>query len=75
MFRLSRRIHRTINQNIIIGTGFSLVMIGLATFGVITPVWGAIAHNLGTFFVLVNSARLLNKQQSWQHSHQPQLQS
>lgn len=65
MFRLSKRIHRTINQNILIGTGFSLLMIGLATFGVITPVWGAIAHNLGTFFVLVNSARLLNKKQNW----------
>lgn len=65
MFKLSKRIHRTINQNILIGTGFSLSMIGLATFGVITPVWGAVAHNIGTFFVLVNSARLLNKRQDW----------
>jgi Cd2+/Zn2+-exporting ATPase len=61
LFKLSRAIHLIINQNIIIGTGFGLVMISMATLGVITPVWGAIAHNLGTFFVLVNSARLLRE--------------
>jgi P-type E1-E2 ATPase len=61
MFRLSRKIHRTINQNILIGTGFSLLMITMATLGIITPVWGAISHNLGTLFVLINSASLLSK--------------
>ncbi len=61
MFRLSRRIHRTINQNILIGTGFSLLMIILATLGFITPIWGAVSHNLGTLFVLINSASLLSK--------------
>ncbi len=66
MFRLSKRIHRTINQNVLIGTGFSLIMIGLATFGIITPVLGAIAHNIGTFFVLINSARLMSKNQVWE---------
>lgn len=60
MFHLSKRVHRTINQNILIGTGFSMVMVVMAAMGVITPVWGAIAHNLGTFFVLINSAGLLN---------------
>ncbi|MGM0599483.1 MAG: heavy metal translocating P-type ATPase [Candidatus Rifleibacteriota bacterium] len=61
LFKLSKAIHLIINQNIIIGTGFGLVMIAMATLGAITPVWGAIAHNLGTFFVLVNSARLLRE--------------
>ncbi|MEW6709798.1 MAG: cation-translocating P-type ATPase [Candidatus Riflebacteria bacterium] len=61
MFSLSRRILRTIHQNVIIGAGFSLIMIILASAGMITPIWGAIAHNFGTLFVIVNSARILNK--------------
>ncbi|OGK10775.1 MAG: cadmium-translocating P-type ATPase [Candidatus Riflebacteria bacterium GWC2_50_8] len=63
MLRLSALTHATINQNILIGTSFSLFMIGLAALGIITPVVGAIAHNLGSVFVVLNSARMLKKEE------------
>ena len=61
MLRLSALTHATINQNILIGTSFSLLMIGLAAAGIISPVVGAVAHNLGSVFVVLNSARMLKE--------------
>jgi heavy metal translocating P-type ATPase len=57
--RLSGITRRIIHENILIGTGFSLFMMYLASSGLITPVTGAFLHNFGSFFVIVNSARLL----------------
>lgn len=62
MFSLSEMTIGVINQNILIGTGFSLLLIVLASTGVINPVIGAIAHNLGPIFVVLNSARMLKSQ-------------
>lgn len=62
MLRLSGMTHATINQNILIGTSFSLLMIGLAAGGFISPVVGAVAHNLGSVFVVLNSARMLKEE-------------
>ncbi len=59
MFRLSEKTRTIINQNILIGTGFSLLMMGIAAAGLISPVTGAITHNLGSIFVVLNSARML----------------
>ena len=61
MFKLSKRTRSIINQNILIGTGFSLFMMGIASLGLISPVWGAILHNFGSLFVVFNSARLLRE--------------
>lgn len=63
MFRLSAKTRGIINQNIIIGTGFSLFMMVIASVGIITPIMGAITHNLGSVFVVLNSARMLKDQQ------------
>jgi len=59
MMKLAGRTRRTINLNIVVGAGFSVIMLVLATLGVISPLAGAILHNGGAVFVLVNSARLL----------------
>jgi Cd2+/Zn2+-exporting ATPase len=65
MFQLSRETRLVINQNIFIGAGFSFVLVGLASFGVVSPVVGALAHNLGPVFVLINSARLIGGKADW----------
>ena len=59
MFTLSSLTRRIINQNILIGSGFSIFMMLLAAAGLISPIFGAVAHNLGPVFVVLNSARLL----------------
>ena len=57
--RLSRRTRLTINQNLFIGAGSSVLMLALAGFGIVSPIVGAVLHNAGEIYILVNSARLL----------------
>ncbi len=57
--RLSRRTCATINQNLLIGAGSSVVMLSLAALGLVSPIVGAVLHNVGEIYVLFNSARLL----------------
>lgn len=60
LLRLAKRTRRTINQNILIfGLAFNAVMLGLSATGVLTPILGAIGHNVGSVAVVLNSARLL----------------
>ncbi len=61
MFTLSDKTRNIINQNILIGTGFSLVLMAFASLGLINPVIGAVSHNLGPVFVVLNSARMLKE--------------
>lgn len=57
--RLSRETRRTINLNLSVGAGFSILMLTLAACGIIQPLAGALLHNLGALFVVFNSARIL----------------
>jgi Zn2+/Cd2+-exporting ATPase len=57
--RLSRQTRSTINQNICVGAGFSVLMLVLASAGIIAPLAGAVLHNAGEIYILINSARLL----------------
>jgi Cd2+/Zn2+-exporting ATPase len=57
--KLSRRTRLTINQNLFIGAGSSVVMLALAGFGLVSPIVGAVLHNIGEIYILINSARLL----------------
>jgi len=57
--RLSRETRRTINLNIFVGAGFSVLMLALAASGIIQPLAGALLHNVGAVFVVFNSARIL----------------
>lgn len=50
---------KIIYQNILIAFLSSFLMIGLAAAGIISPVLGALLHNIGAFIVLLNSARIL----------------
>jgi Cd2+/Zn2+-exporting ATPase len=59
MVRLADRTRGTTTMNAAVGVAFSVVMVGMATVGVIPPIWGAALHNLGAMLVVVNSARLL----------------
>ncbi|MEN6458781.1 MAG: cation-translocating P-type ATPase [Thermoguttaceae bacterium] len=57
--RLARRTRLTIHWNVVAGLGIALFFVGLASAGVVSPVFGAILHNVGELFVIGNSARLL----------------
>jgi P-type E1-E2 ATPase len=57
--RLSRQTRDTISRNLLVGAGSSVLMLGLASFGIVSPIVGAFLHNVGEIFVILNSARLL----------------
>jgi Cd2+/Zn2+-exporting ATPase len=59
MIRLAQQTRAVVNQNVLIAIGSSLVIMTLAGLGLISPVVGAVVQNVGTFIVVVNSARLL----------------
>lgn len=60
--RLALRAKSIIRENLIIAFCSSLIMIILAGLGWMTALPGAILHNIGAFFVLLNSARLLGEE-------------
>jgi Zn2+/Cd2+-exporting ATPase len=60
LFRLCRATTRTINQNLFVfGLAFNAGMLALSSVGILTPILGALAHNVGSVAVVLNSARLL----------------
>lgn len=60
-FGLSRRTRGAIHTNVLVGAGLTALMLALASAGVISPIVGAIAQNVGEVFVIVNSATLLRQ--------------
>jgi P-type E1-E2 ATPase len=59
MVDLADRTRRVIVENVALGVTFSIVMLWLATTGWISPLMGALLHNGGAIFVVLNSSRLL----------------
>lgn len=59
LLRLSRRMMRTIKGNLAFSMALNFVAILLAMAGILNPVVGALVHNAGSVFVIVNSAFLL----------------
>ncbi len=60
LFEVSRRAVTTAWQNIILFAGlFNLAAVGLAATGVLSPIGAAVTHQLSSFFVMLNSLRLL----------------
>ncbi len=59
LVRLSRRLRRVILQNLIFAAIFVVCGLVLATANLLTPVMAAILHNVGSFIVIFNSARLV----------------
>lgn len=59
---LARRTRATIHQNVLVGGAITLGLLAVAAAGWISPLAGAILHNLGEVYVLLNSARLARRQ-------------
>jgi Cd2+/Zn2+-exporting ATPase len=60
--RLSRRCRRTIHLNVMIGLGWTMILIALAASGVLGSegaVIAAVVHNFSTFAGMANAGRLL----------------
>ena len=58
--KLARKTKGIIYQNIVIAFSLSIIMIFLAGAGIVTPIAGALLHNLGAFFILLNSGRVIS---------------
>ncbi|MDR2492171.1 MAG: cation-translocating P-type ATPase [Coriobacteriales bacterium] len=66
LFQLAKKVMQTINVNIIASLFLNFVAILLAMAGILSPVLGALVHNVGSVAVIINSSLLLkwrNKQE------------
>lgn len=59
LLRLSKRMMRTIRFNLSFSMGLNFLAIVLAMTGILNPVVGALVHNAGSVFVIINSSFLL----------------
>jgi Cd2+/Zn2+-exporting ATPase len=57
LFALARRVRTTIKVNLSLGLALNVAALALASMGVLSPMLGALVHNLGSAFVVGNSAR------------------
>jgi heavy metal translocating P-type ATPase len=60
LLQLAKRTMRTIKVNLTASMTLNFIAIGLAMSGLLTPVLGALVHNLGSLAVVLNSAFLLH---------------
>ena len=60
LLELSDRSRAVMTWNAVLGVLFSVCMLGLAAAGVISPLLGALLHNLGAIGVVLNSSRMLS---------------
>lgn len=60
LLRLSKRMMTIIKANLTFSMTLNFVAIILAITGILNPVVGALVHNAGSVFVIINSDRLLN---------------
>lgn len=59
LIKLARKTRLIINENLVFGGLFITGGLTLSGFGLLTPVIGAILHNIGAFVIIFNSARLV----------------
>ncbi len=59
LIELSRGSQRVVRQNLVVGVGLLVIGLALASAGVLTPIMAILLHNLGSLFVIFNSARLI----------------
>lgn len=60
LIRISRKTMRKININIIFSLGLNIIAMILAVLGYLSPIEGALIHNIGSVLVIINSAMLIN---------------
>lgn len=66
LFDVSRRAVATAWQNIILFAGlFNVAAVALAATGILSPIGAAVTHQLSSFFVMINSLRLLRAERGW----------
>lgn len=59
LIRLARAAKRRISENLLIfGVLYNAVAVLLASLGILSPIMGAVVHNVGSVAVVLNSARL-----------------
>ena len=61
---LAKRVMRTITKNLWISMGINFGAIVLASLGLMGPVVGALVHNIGSVFVVLNSALIMRESES-----------
>ncbi len=61
LLELAIRARNTVWQNLALALLIVLAMLVLAVQGAISPLWGALAHDLGALLVVINAARLLRR--------------
>ena len=59
LFDLTQKVMKKIHTNIIVSLIINFSAVLLSAFGILTPVTGALWHNFGSVFVVVNAALLL----------------
>jgi len=59
LVHLSRRSQAVVAQNLVVGLALLALGLALAAAGHLTPIWAILLHNLGSLFVVFNSARLI----------------
>ena len=59
LIRVSQKALRTIRQNLVFAVGILLIAVCLTVLGILTPVTGALLHELSSIPVIANSARLI----------------
>ena len=59
LFRLMKQVMRKVHVNIVASLVINLTAVVLSALGVLSPVTGALWHNCGSVFVVVNAALLL----------------
>lgn len=64
LFRTMKKVMKKVNQNIMLSLSINLVAVILSVLGVLNPVTGALMHNVGSVFVVVNAALLLREMDS-----------
>ncbi|MPN04545.1 putative manganese/zinc-exporting P-type ATPase [bioreactor metagenome] len=61
LFRTMKKVMKKVNQNIIISLAINIVAVVLSVVGLLNPVTGALMHNCGSVFVVINAALLLRE--------------
>ena len=55
---LSKRMQKTIKVNIAFGLAFNLAAVLASGCGFLTPIMGAVVHNIGSVIVVISSASI-----------------
>lgn len=67
LFALSKHMMKVIKANLTFSMCLNFLAVTLAVLGILNPVWGALVHNAGSVFVIINSSFLLTWKKNDQH--------